>query len=204
MTAVFIEHTCLFMSKVFMRKSVYISVCRSGEYLLIDPNIIPNDCSCLRLSYLNIDDKIKILHCTDRLHFLVDCDFCSFWTFWRLCDCAKMVLLAHITFPNKHWNATFSVSTRVSVSFLRCLQLPFHPFLCSPPSLTRSDPRPHLGTHIPPPYLNLTPATVSKCMHPRRANMRVCRVLSGQLERPPLQRVVSPALTSSTDTVEKS
>ena len=76
--------------------------------------------------------------------------FGSFWTFWCLCDCAKMVLLAHITFPNKHSNATFSVSTRVPVSFLRCLQLPFHTFLCSPPSLTRSDPRPHLGTHNPP------------------------------------------------------
>ena len=68
-----------YVKKVFMRKSVYIRVCRGGEYLLIDPNIIPNDCSCLRLSYLNIDDKIKILHCTVRLHFLVDCDFCSFW-----------------------------------------------------------------------------------------------------------------------------
>ena len=75
--------------------------------------------------------------------------FGSFWTFWCLCDCAKMALLAHITFPGKHWNATFSVSTRVSVSFLQCLQLPFHPFLSSPTFLTQSDPHPHLGTHIP-------------------------------------------------------
>ena len=87
MTAVFIEETCLFMSKVFMRKSVYIRVCRSGEYLLIDPNIIPNDCSCLRVSYLNIDDKIKILHCTVRLHFLVDCDFCGFWKLLDVFGC---------------------------------------------------------------------------------------------------------------------
>ena len=94
--------------------------------------------------------KFYTVHCTVRLHFLDDCDFCSLWNFWCLCACAEMALLAHVAFPYKHRNATFSVSTRVSVSFLRCLQLPFHPFLCSPTSLTRSDPRPHLGTHNPP------------------------------------------------------
>ena len=44
-----------------IHEEIRIRACRSGEYLLIDPNIIPNDCSCLRLSYLNIDDKIEIL-----------------------------------------------------------------------------------------------------------------------------------------------
>ena len=61
-----------------IHEEIRMRACRSGEYLLIDPNVIPNDCSCPRVSYLNIDNKIKSLHSTDRLHCVKSATFTPF------------------------------------------------------------------------------------------------------------------------------